>query len=67
MSSTINPAAIRFDFCACRIGTRRRSPGTVSSVVVPVLGSYTCALYISLRYHLLQPKYLIRRIKELRK
>lgn len=35
--------------------------------LLPVLGSYTCALYISLRYHLLHPTYLIRRIKELRK
>lgn len=33
----------------------------------PVLGASTCCLYISLRYHLLNPEYLIRRIKELRR
>lgn len=32
-----------------------------------VLGASTCCLYISLRFHLLQPQYLIRRIKELRR
>ena len=32
-----------------------------------VLGASTCCLYISLRYHLLEPNYLIRRVKELRR
>ena len=31
-----------------------------------LLGPYTCALFISIRYHLLFPNYLIRRIRELK-
>jgi DNA excision repair protein ERCC-1 len=31
-----------------------------------VLGATTCALFLSLRYHLLKPTYIIQRIEELR-
>ena len=45
----------------------KHSPTTFIDMVPDyLLGPYTCALFISVRYHLLFPNYLIRRIRELK-
>lgn len=55
-------------FCAhpCDTMTPRRLPQFADIVPDYILGSKgTVALYISLRYHLLNPTYLLGRLKEL--
>lgn len=59
---TINESQRRNPIVQCI----RNFPWEIRSNITPdyILGSTTCALFISLKYHLLHPTYLFRRIKE---